>query len=249
MSELSEIRKSVCDRIADNLEDLVNDVTDFRDGMRDEINRVASDIMNSVKPFDPYEERNKINKAIADINKNMEKIVPAVKDFNEILDILEQCFYLQVDTFLRDPVTLVNQIADHLKSNAMDVLFGITDLIEMTLAKTMQDLVDLIPSVEITGFEAYNLIQCLGAMCGRTDLTSSYARLHNAFEDLCMNGVGRLDVNRWYAKGGLYVTDPVQLVHIENMNMGISTINGVYRSIESNSAQAVEVFKSLPITF
>ena len=75
MSELSEIRKSVCDRIADNLEDLVNDVTDFRDGMRNEINDVANQIMNAVKPFDPYEERAKINKAIADINKNMEKIV------------------------------------------------------------------------------------------------------------------------------------------------------------------------------
>jgi hypothetical protein len=246
MSELSTIRKSVCERISDNLEDLVQDVEHFRDGVRDDINNVANQIRDDVKPFDPYEERAKINKAISDINKNMGKIVPAVKDFNEILDIIEQCSYLQVDTFLSDPVTLVSQVLDYLKSNAMNNLFAITDLIEMTLARAMQDLVDLIPSVEVTGFEAYQLMQCLSAMCGRTDLASSYGRLHNAFHDLCMNGVGKLDINRWYAKGGLDITNPVDLLHIENMNMGVSTINGVYRSVEDNCSQAIEIFKSPP---
>jgi hypothetical protein len=247
MSELSTIRKSVCDRISQDLEDLVSEVENFRDGIRDDINSVANQIRDAIKPFDPYEERNKINKAISDISRNMDKIVPAVADFNEILDILDQCMYLQVDTFLSDPITLTMQILDYLKSNAMDNLFAITDLIEMTLAKTMQDFVDLIPSVEITGFEAYALIQCLSAMCGRTNLENSYARLHNAFHDLCMNGVGKLDINRWYMKGDLYITDPLDAVHIENMNMSISTMNDVYRSVENNSNQAIEKFKkSLP---
>jgi len=246
MSQLSIIRKSVCDRMADNLEDLVGEVEDFRNGMRDDIANVANQIRDAVKPFDPYEERAKINKAISDINKNMEKIVPAVKDFNEILDIIEQCFYLQVDTFLSDPVTLVSQVLDYLKSNAMEVLFSITDLTEMVLSKIMQDLTDLIPSIHISGFEAYQLMQCLSAMCGRTDLASSYARLHNAFHDLCMNPAGTFEINRWYAKGGLDITNPVDLLHIENMNMGVSAINGVYRSVEGNCSQAIEVFKSLP---
>jgi hypothetical protein len=61
-----------------------------------------------------------------------------------------------------------------------------------------------------------------------------------------MNGVGKLDINRWYAKGGLDITNPVDLLHIENMNMGVSTINGVYRSVEDNCSQAIEIFKSPP---
>jgi hypothetical protein len=214
--------------------------------MSDDINNVANQIRDAIKPFDPYEERVKINQAIFDINQNMAKIVPAVMDFNEILDIIDQCLYLQIDTFLSDPVTLASQILDYLKSNAMNVLFGITDLTEMVLSKIMQDFMDLIPSIEISGFEAYRLIHCLSAICGRTDLGTSYARLHNAFHDLCMNPAGTFDINRWYNKGGLYITDPVDLLHIENMNMGVTAINGVYRSVEDNCSQAIEVFKSLP---
>lgn len=247
MSDLSTIRKSVCDRISDDLDDLVSEVENFRDSMRDTVNDVANKIHDFIVPLDPNEERAKVDKAIADINKNMEKIVPAVADFNEILDILDQCLYLQVDTFLSDPITLTNQILDYLKSNAMDNLFAITNLVEMTLAKYMQDFVDLIPSVEITGFEAYALIQCLTAMCGQTTLENSYARLHNAFHDLCLNGVGKLDINRWYMKGGLYVSNPVDALHIENMNMSIDTISGVYTSVENNCYEAAENFKkSLP---
>jgi len=246
MSELSVIRKSVCDRMADNLDDLVTEVEDFRDGMRDDINNVANQIRDAVSPFDPYEERAKINQAIFDIDENMGRIVPAVMDFNEILDIIDQCLYLQIDTFLSDPVTLASQILDYLKSNAMNVLFEITDLTEMVLSKIMQDLMDLIPSIEISGFEAYQLIHCLTSICGRTDLATSYARLHNAFHDLCMNPAGTFDINRWYLKGGLDITNPVDLLHIENMNMSVSAINGVYRSIENNSNQAIEVFKNLP---
>jgi len=246
MSELSTIRKSVCNRISDNLNGLVDDVTNFRDGMRDTVNDVANKIRDLVLPFDPYEERDRINRAIADIDRNMDRIRPAVADFNEILDILDQCFYLQIDTFLSDPIVLVDQVMDYLKSNAMDVLFSITDQIEMVLARTMQDFVDLIPSIEITGFEAYQLIRCLSSMCGRTDLDYSYARLHNAFTDLCLNGVGKLEINRWYMKSGLDLSNPVHLVHVENMNMSVGTINGVYRSIESNCNQAVENFKNLP---
>ena len=246
MSELSVIRKSVCDRMADNLDDLVSEVEDFRVGMRDDINDVANQIRDVVKLFDPYEARAKINQAISDINRNMGKIVPAVMDFNEILDIIDQCLYLQIDTFLSDPVTLAFQILDYLKSNAMNILFGITDLTEMVLSKIIQDFMDLIPSIEISGFEAYRLIHCLSAICGRTDLATSYSRLHNAFHDLCMDPAGTFDVNRWYLKGGLDITNPVDFLHIENMNMGVSVINGVYRSVESNCNQAIEVFKNLP---
>jgi hypothetical protein len=246
MSQLSTIRRSVCNRISDDLEDLVSEVENFRDTMRDTVNDVANKIHDFIVPIDPYEQRAKVSKAISDINKNMEKIVPAVKDFNEILDILDQCLYLQVDTFLSDPVTLTNQILDYLKSTAMDNLFAITDIVEMTLAKYMQDFVDLIPSVEITGFDAYALIQCLTAMCGQTNLENSYARLHNAFHDLCLNGVGKLDINRWYMKGGLNPIDSLDALRIENMNMGVSTINGVYRSVENNCNQAVEIFKRIP---
>jgi len=246
MSELSVIRKSVCNRISDDLEDLVQDVEHFRDDMTDDIVNVANQIRDAVKPFDPYEERAKIDEAIADINDNMEKIVPPVPDFNEILDIIEECAYLQIDTFLYDPIILTNQILYYLKSNAMDVLFGITDLVEMTLSKTIQDLVDLIPRIEISGLEAYQLMRCLSAMCGRTDLASSYRRLHNAFHGLCMNSVGTFEINRWYAKGGLNIVDPIEALHIENMNMSVSTVNGVYRSIETNSKQAIEVFRTVP---
>lgn len=248
MSELTTIRKSVCDRISDDLEDIVSDLENFRDSMRDDVNYVANQIRDAVKPFDPYEERNKINSAIADINRNMDEIVPAVADFNEILDILEQCAYLQVNTFLSDPITLTNQILQYLKNNAMDVLFTVTDLVEMTLSRLMQDFTDLIPPIEVTGFEAYGLIHCLSAMCGRTNLENSYARMHNAFHDLCLNGIGTFDINRWYLKGDLYVNDPLDLMHIENMNMSVSTINNVYKSVESNTNQAIENFKrSLPL--
>ena len=247
MSQLSTIRRSVCDRISGNLEGLVRDVEKFRDDTRDIVNGVANQIRDAVKPFDPYEERAKVDQAIADINRNMDKIVPAVADFNEILDIIDQCFYLQIDTFLSDPVTLTMQILDSMKSYVMDNLFAISDIIEMTLARTMQDFVDLIPRIEITGFEAYHLIQCLGSMCGRTDLENSYARLHGAFHDLCLNGVGKLDINRWYMKGGLYVSDPLDAIHIENLNMSLGTINNVYRTVENNSNKAIEVFRSLPI--
>ena len=248
MSELSQIRKSVCDRISDDLEDLVSQVETFRDGVVDDINNVANQILNIVKPFDPYEEARLMDQAISDIAKNMAKIVPAVEDFNEIMDILRECGFLQVDVFLSDPVTLTMQILGYLKSNAMDVLFEITDLVPMLLSRTMQDLIDMIPSVEIAGFEAYALIHCLSAMCGRTDLENSYARLHNAFHDLCMNGKGTFEINRWYSKGGLDINNSLDMLHIENMNKGVGTINNVYRSVESNTNQAIEKFKrSLPL--
>jgi len=48
-------------------------------------------------------------------------------------------------------------------------------------------------------------------------------------------------------KGGLYVSDPLDAIHIENLNMSLGTINNVYRTVENNSNKAIEVFRSLPI--
>jgi|GEM_PF-6795099 len=249
---MSLIMSSVCNRIADDLDDLINEIEDFKGTMQDSINNMVDQIKNVIAPLDPYNELILINQAIAEINKHINKIVPAIDDYYEILDIIKQCGYLQIDDFLGDPIVLVGQIEDYLKQQAMSALFNITNQIEMVVGKLIQDFINSIPTVSLNVSipGAYQLMRCLSAMCGR-DVNAYYRRFHAATERMFILPSGEFSAHSMYTNKvfgvGLDPGNPSDVQIMQNMNLSTSTIDDVYKSVQTNSDKAIEIFKDLPI--
>ena len=245
---MSLIKSSVCDKIARDLDDLLNEIEDFRNDVIGDIEHAIEEIRDVITP---NWDMDKVDKAIHDINKDIRKIVPYVEDFNELLNILSECFYLQISP-LSDPSILAAQTLDDLKRRAMKEYQKIADIPEMLLNEGIQNLIDMIPAfgIDLSAFGASQLLKCLESMCGVTGLEASYARLHNALTDLCMDHVGAFVPYALYRRAGLNEINPLDAQIMSGLdycrNAPIAGINDVYRSIESNCNKAIENFKNLP---
>jgi len=231
------IRSSICDAISSQLEDLIQEVENFRYIAQSQIDTVTNSLieLRDAAAFSTIEE---IQQAFFDVQNALQFIIPPVDMFDEIIAIIESCSFLRADSFFANPAILASFILDQLKNRCMEMLFDVSDLPEILLSRFLADIGNLLPSmgVDVAIVRARLLIECLTNVCG-INSTSSLYRLVSVVHSTHVTYTGIFNPT------ALMESVEIEPTVIGHVNSSVAIVNNIYTSVENNCNLAIDSFK------
>ena len=236
MAITSVIGGAVCAKMGAEVDKILGVVQGF--------DKMLSAQMNSIKALlssMSFSPKSLINANAAKLLANMNKMIPNVKQFDEIAKIMSACVFLGKSPGF-SPTSLLNGAVGDIKSNAMGLVRDLTGgLPEFNGAQLFNALKGQLKLGGISsGIVNINKgLGCLTAICG-SDVSSKIAKLNGILGKYYLSATtGGLDAEALMKSAGL---DPDK---IENMMTSISSVDNITDTLDAATAAAAKRLKNM----
>lgn len=180
-----------------------------------------------------------VNSAIDAVLNNMGNMVPDLSEFDEVVQMIYTCVFLQNSSSLSTPSALARSISQKVIDNADSQISTVTSsLPEFEGGKLYESIsrhiqTKVTPSIS----KVRQVLECMSSLCG-TDITSRAARLNTFINDCNLDGDGNLNVDNVLTDAGIH--DVNQITNFKNVKSSVST---VYSNIDSSVSNGVNYLK------
>lgn len=227
-------KSALCDKMGRQADALLDGLDNFKEQFNAGLEALRNYLkkMSWSPPADVLDKINQIGNKAADL-------IPNVTDFDKIIDMLNECAFLQNTG---DASTLVKQTLGPFVDNARTAIDGITGAMpEFNAVNTFNELQSQIlnKKIDTSVLNVQQALACLYHICG-VDISARLDRLNGILDSCNMNSSGQLDAEKvLYASG---ITDPVKQA---SFNGSKAAVNNIYNGIGTNITQGVSRVNSL----
>ena len=210
---MSPVRKGVCTRLVSEVDSRLAVIESLANALQGQIKALKK--FCSSFSFSPGA---LIDAKIDELTAAASAMIPSLKQFDELVDIINACSFLASAGILGKPSALAKGILKALKGNAMGMIHDITaNLPEFSGAALFEALFGALKTggVKIIVPQIQQVLGCLSAICGM-DINDRYDRLQAALNKLCLKGNGKFDMTKFLSGLGYDQTKIDNLVKCLN---------------------------------
>jgi len=179
----------------------------------------------------------------SNISNNMNKLVPNLDQFDEVVNLINSCSFAKKDSMLSKPSTLCNSLTSAIKGNTSKVLDEVAKVAnkaipEFDAGKLVNELKSQLKMGGVNTIipQAKQLLDCMSAICG-TDITGRMNSLNSYMSKFNINGSGELDLD------ALLASQNINTDLADNISDCTDQISNVMTSVEDQVSAGASKLK------
>lgn len=234
----SVIKDGFCSKLTTEFDSRFRQLQGIEQQLNTALNALKIDIA-SATGFSPH---SAIRQFERDVAANVDKLIPDLKQFDQLIDLVNQCVLTKNDPMFSKPSIMAKRIEDTVKSNANTFLTNLAASIptELSLSQLIKNMKGLTKTSKLNLVipESYQALACMTAICG-TDITSRLLQLEGFLNKYTISATGD------FLDEVLMAAEGMAVPYIQSVTRVVTQFEDVESQIEEAFVSGIDRLKDL----